>query len=169
MKIKLFKADKNYILKRVQKESQSSLIKFLISTSINTYQKKTNSIGLLDKTSELINNYNLKTSKDFIFFYNKISAIYRYNYGEIQLSFLWDGSSHEEFYRNRWKNFFKNEIKLMCSNYSFLKNIISMTIFNKKINDISELQYNLSTFIRKKFNIQVFKRKGIVVHSKEID
>jgi hypothetical protein len=44
-----------------------------------------------------------------------------------------------------------------------------MTIFNKKNNDISELQYNLSTFIRKKFNIQVFKRKGIVVHSKEID
>ena len=72
MKIKLFKADKNYILKRVQKESQSSLIKFLISTSINTYQKKTNSIGILDKTSELINNYNLKNSKDFIFFYNKI-------------------------------------------------------------------------------------------------
>jgi hypothetical protein len=57
----------------------------------------------------------------------------------------------------------------MCSKYSFLKNIISMTIFNKKNNDISELQYNLSTFIRKKFNIQVFKRKGIVVHSKEID
>ena len=57
MKIKLFKADKNYILKKVQKESQSSLIKFLISTSINTYQKKTNSIGILDKTSELINNY----------------------------------------------------------------------------------------------------------------
>ena len=157
MKINLFKADKNYILKKVQKESQSSLIKFLISTSINTYQKKTNSIGILDKTSELINNYNLKNSKDFIF------------YGEVQLSFLWDGSSHEEFYRNRWKNFFKNEIKLMCSNYSFLKNIISMTIFNKKINDISELQYNLSTFIRKKFNIQVFKRKGIVVHSKAID
>ena len=66
-------------------------------------------------------------------------------------------------------SFFKNEIKLMCSNYSFLKNIISMTIFNKKINDISELQYNLSTFLRKKFNIQVFKKKGIVVHSKEIN
>ena len=109
MKIKLFKSDKNYILKKVQKESQSSLIKFLIATSINTYQKTTNSIGILDKTSELINNYNLKNSKDFIFFYNKISAIYRYNYGEVQLSFLWDGSSHEEFYRNRWKNFFKNE------------------------------------------------------------
>ena len=70
MKIKLFKADKNYILKKVQKESQSSLIKFLIATSINTYQKTTNSIGILDKTSELINNYNLKNSKDFIFFYN---------------------------------------------------------------------------------------------------
>jgi hypothetical protein len=68
MKIKLFKSDKNYILKKVQKESQSSLIKFLIATSINTYQKTTNSIGILDKTSKLINNYNLKNSKDFIFF-----------------------------------------------------------------------------------------------------
>ena len=76
MKIQLFKADKNYILKKVQKESQSSLIKFLISTSINTYQKKTNSIGILDKTSELINNYNLKNSKDFIFLYNQIICVF---------------------------------------------------------------------------------------------
>ena len=152
-----------------EKDTKFSDITDSVSTSINKYEEKTNSIGILDKTSELINNYNLKNSKNFIFFYNKISAIYRYNYGEIQLSFLWDGSSHEEFYRNKWKNFFKNEIKLMCSKYSFLKNIISMTIFNKKNNDISELQYNLSTLIRKKFNIQVFKRKGIVVHSKEID
>ena len=167
MKIKLFKSDKNYILKKVQKESQSSLIKFLIATSINTYQKTTNSIGILDKTSKLINNYNLKNSKDFIFFYNKISAIYRYNYWEVQLSFFWDGSSHEEFYRNRWKNFFKNEIKLMCSNYSFLKNIISMTIFNKKINDISELQYNLSTFLRKKFNIKSSREKELLFTQKK--
>ncbi len=166
MKSKLFKSDKNYILKKIQKESQTSLINFLVTTSLKTYDQKTNSIGLLDDISKNIKKFNLSNNKDFIFFYRKISTIYRYNYGEVQLSFLWDGSSHEEFYRKRWKIFFKNEIKVMCENHGFLKTIICMTIFSKTNNDISELQYNLSTFIRKKFKIQVFKRKGIVIHSK---
>jgi|TARA_B110000881_G_C18483907_1_gene468062 hypothetical protein len=165
MKSKLFKSDKNYILKKIQKESQSSLINFLINKSIKTYDQKTNSIGLLDNISKNIRKFNFSNDKDFIFFYKKISTIYRYNYGEVQLSFLWNGSSHEEFYRKRWKIFFKNEVKVMCENYGFLKTIIYMTVFSKKNKDISELQYNLSTFIRKKFNIQVFKRKGIVIHS----
>lgn len=166
MKTKLFKSDKNYILKKIQKESQTSLINFLVNQTIKTYDKKTNPLGLLDDISINIKKFNFTNNKDFIFFYRKISTIYRYNHGEVQLSFLWDGSSHEEFYRKRWKIFFKNEIEIMCENYTFLKTIIFMTIFSKKNNDISELQYNLSTFIRKKFKIQVYKRKGVVVHSK---
>ena len=54
----------------------------------------------------------------------------------------------------------------MMRKYSFLKAILSVTIFDRKDNEKTEFQYRLSSFIRKDFNIQVFKRKGIVVHSK---
>ena len=54
----------------------------------------------------------------------------------------------------------------MMENYSFLKAILSITVFDKEIKEKSEFQYRLSTYIRKDFNIQVFKRKGIVLHSK---
>ena len=69
MKTKLFKSDKNYILKKIQKESQTSLINFLVNTSIKTYDKKTNSIGLMDDISINIKKFNFTNNKDFIFFF----------------------------------------------------------------------------------------------------
>ena len=97
------------------------------------------------------------------FFYKKISAIYRYNYGEVQLSFLWDGSSHNEFYKKRWIDFFKKEVLIMIEKNVFLKTLLSLTILQN--DNLSLHQYNLSSFIRKKFKMQVFKKKGVVLHS----
>ena len=54
----------------------------------------------------------------------------------------------------------------MINNNSFLKSILSITALKKSKEKITEIQYNLSTFIRKKYNIQVYKRKGVVLHSK---
>ena len=45
----------------------------------------------------------------------------------------------------------------------FLKTLISLTIL--KDSDLNHLQYNVSAFIRKKFKIQVFKKKGVVLHT----
>ena len=163
---KQFKNDKNYILKKVQSESKNKLINKLIKKSIIEYENKSNPLGLNDKTSENLENSKKINLKSLNFFYNKLSAIYRFNFGEVQLSFLWDGSSHEEYYKNRWLTFFKKETERMMENYSFLKAILSITVFEREIKEKSEFQYRLSTHIRKDFNIQVFKRKGIVLHSK---
>ena len=51
----------------------------------------------------------------------------------------------------------------MIQNNSFLKHILSITVFDNEINNISENQYKLSTYIRKEFKIQVFKKKGVVI------
>ena len=166
MSDKLFKNDKNYILKKVQSQTKNALLQLLISNSIKKYEKSTNSLGLIDETSKIIQNFKIKTYRELNFFYKKISTIYRYNHGEIQLSFLWDGSSHEEFYKNRWIDFFNEEMNRMINNNSFLKSILSITALKKSKEKITEIQYNLSTFIRKKYNIQVYKRKGVVLHSK---
>ena len=163
MSRKLFKQDKNYILKKAQMETKSFLLKNLIQKSIIKYEMKSNPLGLIDSTSISLKKYKINHESTLNFFYKKISTIYRYNYGEVQLSFLWDGSSHYEFYKNRWIIFFEKETKKMIENYSFLKHILSITVFYEDINDISENQYQLSTFIRKEFKIQVFKKKGVVI------
>lgn len=166
MSVKQFKNDKNYMLKKIQLETKDRLLKKLIKMSSETYTNKSNPLGLIDKTAYRLNKIREYNLKSLYFFYNKLSAIYRYNYGEVQLSFLWDGSSHEEYYRNRWISFFVKETDRMLQNLSFLKSVLYLTIFSKDINEKPELQYKLSRFLRNDFNIQVFKRKGIVVHSK---
>ena len=153
MSIKLFKQDKNYILKKVQSKTKNHLLKNLIKKSIIKYELESNPLGLIDSTSISLKKYEINHESKLNFFYKKISTIYRYNYGEVQLSFLWDGSSHHEFYKNRWVSFFENETNKMIENYSFLKYILSITVFSKNINDISENQYKLSTYIRKEFKI----------------
>ena len=166
MSVKQFKNDKNYILKRIQSDTKEKLLKKLIKKSSVLYNNKTNSLGLVDKTSNRLNNIKNISCKHLFFFYNKLSTIYRYHHGEVQLSFLWDGSSHEEYYRNRWESFFKRETQRMLENFPFLKSVLYLTIFSSNFNEKAEIQYKLSTYLRKDFNIQVFKRKGIVVHSK---
>ena len=158
-----FRNDKNYILKKVQSNTKKPLLDYLIKKSTERYEISTNPLGLNDNTSNMIKNFKINNYKKLDFFYRKISAIYRFNHGEVQLSFLWDGSSHEEFYKNRWSSFFKNEIKRMVNNEKFRKILLSILILIKKKDGISNLQYYLSTFIRNKYNIQVFKRKGIVL------
>ena len=158
-----FRNDKNYILEKVQSNTKKPLLDYLIKKSTERYEISTNPLGLNDNTSNMIKNFKINNYKKLDFFYRKISAIYRFNHGEVQLSFLWDGSSHEEFYKNRWSSFFKNEIKRMVNNEKFRKILLSILILIKKKDGISNLQYYLSTFIRNKYNIQVFKRKGIVL------
>ena len=51
----------------------------------------------------------------------------------------------------------------MIQNNSFLKHILSITVFGDEMINISENQYKLSTYIRKEFKIQVFKKKGVVI------
>ena len=107
MSTKLFKNDNNYILKSVQNDTKKELLKYLIEISIRKYEINSNPLGLVDDSIKKLNNYNSRVISRLNFFYKKISAIYRYNYGEVQLSFLWDGSTHHEFYKKRWIHFFK--------------------------------------------------------------
>lgn len=160
MSSKLFKNDKNYILKIAQKETKTQLISYLINEAIKKYELKSNPLGLIYKPYLKSEKLNVTELMKLNFFYRKISTIYRYNYGEVQLSFLWDGSSHNEFYKRKWISFFKKETSAMINNDTFIKSLLMLT----KNKDINKLQYKISTFIRKKFNIQVYKKKGIVLH-----
>ena len=146
-------------------ESKNEFLKNYIIECISVYENKSNSLNLNDSISSLFKNKKDMEYNNLNFFYKKLSTIYRYNHGEVQLGFLWDGSTHEEYYKNKWKEFFNKETNKMIKDISFLKYILSIIVLNFSKNKISEYQYKLSTYIRKKFNIQVFKRKGVVLHS----
>ena len=47
MSTKLFKNDKNYILKSVQNDTKKELLKYLIEISIHKYEVKSNPLGLV--------------------------------------------------------------------------------------------------------------------------
>ena len=161
MKNKQFKSDKNIILKKTQYKLGNKLLKKLIINTIKEYQLKNNSLGIIDNAIESLENYKVKNEKEFYFFYNKIAAIYRYKYGKNQLSFIWDGRSHSEFYEEKWISYFKKEIKYFLKNSSFIKIILKLTALNYQTNKFQNLHYKLSSFVKQRFKIQVFKRKGI--------
>ncbi len=161
MKSKLFESDKNIILKKTQYKLRNRLLRDLIFNTIKEYKIKNNSLGIIDNVIESIENYNIKNEKEFYYFYNKIAAIYRYKFGNNQLSFIWDGRSHSEFYEEKWINYFKKEVKIFLKNSSFIKIILKLTALNYQTNKLKNLHYKLSSFIKQRFKIQVFKRKGI--------
>ena len=163
---KQFQNDKNYILKNIQTECRNEFLMNLIRKSVNAYEQKSNSLKLNDSISNYLKKNNIKDFNNLNFFYRKLSAIYRFKYGETQLSFLWDGRSHEDYYKERWRSFFTVETEKLINNISILKMILSVTVFNLGKDRILSSQYKLSSYIRKNFNAQVFKRKGVINYSK---
>ena len=163
---KQFQNDKNYILKNIQKECRNEFLINLIRKSVNAYEQKSNSLKLNDSISNYLKKNNIKDFNNLNFFYRKLSAIYRFKYGETQLSFLWDGRSHEDYYKERWRSFFTVETEKLINNISILKMILSVTVFNLGKDRILSNQYKLSSYIRMNLNAQVFKRKGVINYSK---
>ena len=161
----LFISDKNYLLQEVQIQSRDKLIQEFILKAIREYQIKNNPLGIEDNMVESLKNYEVGNKNDFYYFYNKIAGIYRYRSGENQLSFIWDGRNHKEFYKENWTNFFKSEIKSMLKKSSFIKIILNLTALKGTSESLKKLHYKLSDLVRKKFHIQVFKRKGIVLRT----
>ena len=72
----------------LQYKLRNKLLRDLIFNSIKEYKIKNNSLGIIDSVIESIENYNVKNEKEFYYFYNKIAAIYRFKYGNNQLSIL---------------------------------------------------------------------------------
>ena len=59
MSNKLFKNDKNYILKSVQNETKEELLLYLLEISIKKYEYQSNPLGLVDTSFEKLKKYNI--------------------------------------------------------------------------------------------------------------
>jgi len=161
MERKLFPTDKNYLLKNVQEDTRDYLLVLLVEYVKEFYLQMHNPLGLIDPTILKIQNsydYPLEPLHEF---YYDLAAIYRFQYGEVQLEFIFDGRSHEEKYETEWIYYFKKAISNYCYKIHFLKAVLEISVFHPK-DRIARLAGNrMKYFIEQYFELKVYKYRGI--------
>ncbi len=161
MERKLFPTDKNYILKDVQEFNRDTLLIFLIEHVKEFYLKVHNPLGLIDPTILKVQDTDDYPLEPLFEFYYDLAAIYRYQYGEVQLEFIFDGSSHEEKYLKEWIDYFKKSIHNYCYNFHFLKAVLEISVFHPKDRVAFLAGNRMKYFIEHHFDLKVYKYRGI--------
>jgi len=162
MNRKYFLVDKNYILKEVQENKQSTLLGQMITTVINTYLKDHNPLGLVDETVIKIKEYKINSVHTLDEFYGYLAGIFRYQMGTNQLEFLFDGRSHQEKYEEDWTHCFLQWVTIFCTSKRFLKSILALTVFYDDEYGALLAENRLKYFIGNYFNLKLYRYKGII-------
>lgn len=160
---KLFHLDRNYLLQEAQRQLKAELLEDFVIRAIAGYQAIHNPLGLIDDTVIQIQAYRPSSEQleAFDVFYKKLAAIYRYEHGDNQLEFVWDGRSHQEYYGEQWSQFFIEQTNKLFLHTPFLKIVLELTVFAHQLTDNQMLIYRISSVFREQFNYQVYKRKGV--------
>jgi hypothetical protein len=161
MDSKLFTLDKNYILKEAQIKLRSRLLRQLVSDVVSVYLERFNPLGLLDETILRIQQ-NQKFDIDYLdSFYYELAGIYRLKYGENQLEFLFDGSSHYTKYQEDWQKNFRKWTKAFYEHTHFLRAILEGSILSPEAHTQKRIQVRLKLFLEQQFHLRVYKYRGI--------
>ncbi|MFY0594129.1 hypothetical protein [Roseivirga sp.] len=161
MSDRLFLLDKNYILKQVQSDLRLRLQNRLIDLIKEGYYTVFNPLRLSDKTTELINSYNGDHQNHFDELYDVVAGIYRFQIGDNQLEFLFDGSSHYDKYVVDWEEAFTNYMNELCTKKNFVLAGLELTVFLKPDNRIELAQNRMKVSIFDHFGLKIYKHKGI--------
>ena len=105
---KYFSQDKNYLLKTVQAFSKESLLQQWLKEVLNAYNLQHNPMGLEDDFTIELKQKIFASAELLEEAYDLLAAIYRYDHGDNQLTFQWDGRTHMEVYDADWKAMYKH-------------------------------------------------------------
>lgn len=159
---KLFPSDKNYILKEVQLRTETEMLNWLVDYVKEYYETVHNPLGLIDNTIETIRSSQFGDASIFRDFYNDLAGIYRYKHGEIQLEFLFDGSSHYTKYRSEWKVTFMKWVTQLLYQRVVMRAFLEITVFGVQTDRQLELILNrLRQYVEQHFQLKIYKYKGI--------
>ena len=151
---KYFPTDKNYFLKTVQAFSKEMLLNEWTEAAFNGYMKSENPMGLMDdftlSLKEKIGNG--KTVLDEV--YDILAAIYRHKNGDNQLSFMWDGRTHMDFYDDAWKATYRSWIDSLCLKPEIYRAIVKAAVSDNKMN---------SDFLKASIRRTIFKTYKVKV------
>lgn len=159
---KFFPLDKNYLLEESQLRVQDYLLLELIEKARMTYQLIHNPLGLNDAFSERITGYQPHNLKPLHSLYRNLAGIYRYKFGENQLTFLWDGRDHSEKYRADWSAVFREWTDRLCCSSQFIQAVLDLTVFlpDNRTAYLSESRMN--AVMLGLFEVKIHKNKGII-------
>lgn len=158
----LFPADKNHILIEAQASQRNALLRELVDYVKGYYFHHFNSLGLID---DII--LEIQKQKDFPLeafdeFYHDLAAIYRYKYTEVQLEFLFDGSTHYDKYTREWCDYFQQNIHVFCSNKFFIRAVLDISVFYNHGHSAYLAGARLKYFLIHYFDLKVYKYRGVM-------
>jgi len=159
---KFFPLDKNYLLEDAQLSLQDRLLARLIERVKQRYQQIHNPLGLDDSFSRKIQVFEIKNFKPLRSFYQNLAAVYRYKFGENQLTFAWDGRDHNEIYKTEWTEAFEQWTNDFCHHELFLQAVLDLTVFLPDNRHAHLAESRMNHFILKHFDVKFHKSHGIV-------
>ena len=161
MDTKLFTLDKNYLLKEVQIKLRATLLRQLVSDIKDLYLEKFNPLGLLDETIIKLLNTESNDIDYLNSFYYELAGIYRLKFGENQLEFLFDGSSHFIKYEKDWQRRFGKWMHEFSENKHFIRAILEGSYLHAEERNRKNIQIRLKLFLEQHFHLRVYKYRGI--------
>ena len=156
--LKYFPGDKNYLLKTVQAFTKEALMDQWCRHAYQGYSQAENPMGLQDDfTVEL--QANISRGK-FILdeAYDLLAAIYRFKYGDNQLTFIWDGRTHMEFYDETWKETVSEWTQDISRHPEIYRSIVKASLKSDNEN-IDFLKGSMKRFILRKFEINLTRSR----------
>ncbi len=159
---KFFPLDKNYLLERAQLQTQDALLSALIEKVKIRYEELYNPLQIRDALSLKIKDYKPRNLKPLLSFYENLSGIYRYRFGETQLEFLWDGTDHMEKYMTDWASAFDSWTTQFCRNELLVRAVLDLTVFLPENRNAQLAESRMNHFITQHFEVRIHKQRGIV-------
>ncbi len=159
--VKLFAADKNYILKEVQSEQMNLLLPKAVSEIISCYNVFHNPLGLQDELTNKLDSYIYRENPVLNSLYHDLAGFYRYQNADNQLELLFDGLSHREKFIKEWQGTFLHWIQELCMNYTFMKTLLGATVYYPGPRGGLMLESRIRAQLIKQFNLKIYKYKGI--------
>ncbi len=159
---KLFKYDKNYLLKEAQRQTREHLLKLMIDRAKKHYLTFHNPLGLVDSAVLKIKKSRKYNLQNFDFFYNFLCGIYRYKNPNNQLEIIFDGRSHDEVFRDEWVKAFNEWIDEFVRHENFIKAVLEATVFFSGSHREVLAHNRMNNFLTNYFEIKLYKYKGLV-------
>lgn len=159
---RLFPSDKNHILMEVQTSRRNALLQEMVNIVKDYYFLHFNPLGLIDDTI-----LEIQKSKDFPLeafneFYYDMATIYRFKHGEVQLEFLFDGSTHDAKYTKEWGDYFRQSVRAFCSSKLFMRAVLDISVFHNHDHTAQLAGVRLKYFLTNYFDLKVYKYRGVM-------
>lgn len=157
---KYFPADKNHLLKTVQAFSKDVLLEIWTRNAFEGFMMVENPLGLEDSFTQSIRNDIIKGKDILDEVYDLLAAVYRFRYGSNQLTFMWDGRTHMEFYDQEWRDCFEEWTKKLSTKPEVYRAIIKAALATEGTNT-DFLKSSIRRTILKDYKIKLSRSQRI--------